>query len=68
MSGQRFTTGGMAEQLGRPFYRVAYVVRTRNIQPVETAGHVRLFDAAAVERVRRVFEEIENRRAALAPA
>ena len=42
------TVGQIAKQLGVDTHRVAYVIRSRRIQPCGRAGIFRVFDEAAV--------------------
>jgi DNA-binding transcriptional MerR regulator len=50
---RQITVGVIAERLGVPIHRVAYLVRSRNLQPTARAGRLRVFDDAAVELIRR---------------
>jgi hypothetical protein len=53
----------MAERIGVPVHRVTHVLRTRrHIRPTARAGTLRLFDEAAVGKVRRELEAINTRR------
>lgn len=45
------TVGQVAKQLGVDTHRVAYVIRSRRIQPFGRAGNFRVFDEAAVHRI-----------------
>jgi hypothetical protein len=56
------TIGAIARELKQPLHRIEYVLRTRNIEAVSTAGHVRIFDRDAVERVAAALSEIDARR------
>ena len=55
------TAGRIASKLRRPLHRVTYVLRTRDIRPSATAGTLRLYDLAAVARVRHELSGIEAR-------
>jgi len=56
------TPGRIAEKLGVPLHRVTYVIRTRAIPPSAIAGQLRLFDRAAVARIRHEVNAIDARR------
>lgn len=58
------TVGWIAAALGVPVHRVNYILRTRRIEPTATAGGTRLFDQAAVARVRHEINRLDARRAA----
>ena len=45
------TIGVLAERLKVPWYRVQYLVQSRNIKPVERAGHLRIFDEKAFNQL-----------------
>lgn len=48
------TPGVIARRLGVPLHRVTHILSTRDhIQPSARAGTLRLYDAAAVEAVRK---------------
>ena len=55
------TSGDISKALGRPFSRVRWILGTRDIQPVGRAGIIRLYDDAAVERVRAELETADKR-------
>ena len=55
------TPGRIAERLHVALHRVTYVLRTRAIEPAAKAGTLRLYDLAAVARVRRELEGIDAR-------
>ncbi|MCA9108574.1 MAG: hypothetical protein KDA52_01400 [Planctomycetaceae bacterium] len=48
---QALTTGEIARQLDAPVHRVEYVIRSRNIQPIERAGCLRIFALADLEYI-----------------
>jgi hypothetical protein len=57
------TLGCVAEALGVPVHRVAYILRTRpHIRPRVIAGHMRVFDAKGVALIRAELNAIESRR------
>ncbi len=45
------TVGEIARRLGESLHRIEYVIRSRNIQPVSRAGHVRIFAEADVAHI-----------------
>lgn len=45
------TVGQIAQQFNRPIHQITYVIRSLGIQPVGRAGHMRVFDEAAVEKI-----------------
>lgn len=51
-----FSSGDIARTLRQPFWRVCYYLRVLDLKPVATVGIVRIFDEAAVNRVRRQIE------------
>ena len=55
------TAGRIADKLRRPIHRITYVLRTRDIRPSATAGTLRLYDLAAVARVRHELSGIDAR-------
>ena len=60
---QLLTSGRIAEILGTGPERVSRVLRTRrHIQPAAYAGHVRLFNNAALAMVRHEINTIDARR------
>lgn len=50
--GRLMTTGEIARELGVSFFQVAYVIRSRQIRPVQRAGRMRLYSMDDMERVR----------------
>ncbi len=60
------TPGVMAAELDAPLSRVLYVLRTRShlIKPIGRAGCLRLYDRAAVEMVRNVLCDMDQKRLA----
>jgi len=57
------TPGVIARELGVPLHRVLYVLRSRDIEPVARAGTLRLYDNAAIARVRHELNAIDARKA-----
>ncbi|MFH1924152.1 MAG: MerR family transcriptional regulator [Planctomycetota bacterium] len=58
------TIGEIARRLGEPVHRVEYVIRSRNIPPVATAGNARIFSEAAVDRIASELRRIDEERGA----
>lgn len=57
------TVGVIAQELDTPIHRVIHVLRTRpHIRARAVAGHVRLFDDAAIGLVRAELTNIAKRR------
>lgn len=57
------TPGRIAGELGVPLPRVVYVLATRpHILPVARAGTIRLYDRAAVTKIRQELVAIDARR------
>lgn len=59
-----FTPGGIAEQLQVRSTRVNYVLRTRSeqIRPFALAGRMRLYDAEAIDKVRKAIDLLDAER------
>lgn len=55
------SSGEIAKRLNEPLHRVAYVIRTRQIQPLLVTGGRYFYSEAAVQRIaseiRRIDEE-----------
>ncbi len=52
MSDNRLNTvGEISRKLNVPQHRVAYVIRSRNIEPSHRAANLRVFDEAAVKMI-----------------
>jgi hypothetical protein len=56
------TTGEFARRLNVPIHRVKHAVRSRNIQPNSTAGKLRIFDVAAIDKVAAILLETDSKR------
>jgi hypothetical protein len=56
------TPGVIAGEVDAPLNRVLYVLRKLNITPIGRAGCLRLYDRAAMEKVRAALREIDQRR------
>ncbi len=54
------TPGVIAAEIGAPLSRVLYILRTRDIRPIGRAGILRLYDAEAVQRVRKALWEVRH--------
>jgi hypothetical protein len=54
------TVGQIAKQLGVDTHRVAYVIRSRRIQPCGRAGIFRVFDDPAVARIASELRRIQQ--------
>jgi hypothetical protein len=54
------TIGAIAEALDEPIHRAEYAIRTRHIEPVAVAGHIRVFGADAIERVADALRDIDR--------
>jgi hypothetical protein len=65
---QRFLAmGQLCHRFGQPYHRIAYVIRSRCVQPVGVAGHARLFDEEGVGRIEAGLREVDARRASVQP-
>lgn len=62
MKSTLFTVGDMARELELPIHRVQYLIRSRNIQPTQRAGLIRLFDEATLTALINEANAIEARR------
>lgn len=60
-----WTVGAIARELGTTVDAVRHVIRSRRIRPIQTSTNVRIFDDAALARikgeVRRIRQERESR-------
>lgn len=59
---QLLTPGRLAEALDVPLHRVQHVLKTRDIRPIARAGTLRLYNKAAVDRVREELDAMDARR------
>lgn len=59
------TVGTIAKELGVPLHRVEYVIESRNIEPLGMAGNARVFDEAAVVRIRSELARIDQDKAGI---
>ncbi len=58
------TPGVLAELLGVPLHRVAYILRSRrHIRPAARAGRLRLYDNEALAMLRHELNAIDSHRA-----
>ena len=63
MKPRLLTVGRVAEILGKSVSRIEYILRTRvDIEPSAFAGNARLFDRAALTRIRQELDAVESRR------
>jgi len=58
------TVGEIARRLDAPLHKIAYIIRSRNIQPISTAGNLRVFSDTQVHRIASELQQIEQERAA----
>ena len=56
------TVGVIADELGTTPERVAYLIRTRRIQPKATAGNARLFSLQDMARLRHEVNKLDARK------
>jgi hypothetical protein len=56
------TVGEIARRLGEALHRVEYVIRSRSIQPVGRAGHVRVFNETDVAFIADELRQIAARK------
>lgn len=56
------TVGVIAQRLGVPIHRVAYIIRARGIAPVGRAGNARTFAEEQVEQISVELHQIEEAR------
>lgn len=61
-----WTVARIAEYLGVPRHRVEYVIDSRRITPIGTAGIARVFDETDRDLIEQEIRLIEAERAALA--
>lgn len=64
MTSRANTTGAIAQRLGVPTHRIAWVAKTRRIAPAAIAGTSRIFSEDAVAKIASEIREIDQRRAA----
>jgi hypothetical protein len=57
---QALTVGTIAERLHEPIHRVQYVIRSRQIEPVQRAGQIRVFDEKAIQRIGREIADMRR--------
>jgi hypothetical protein len=59
---QLTTLGKVAQQLQVPIHRVQYILRSRaHINPVATAGRLRLFNQQTIELIKAEIETIDSK-------
>ena len=56
------SVGTLAKLFDVPVHRIAYVIRSRGIEPAGIAGNVRLFDEAAAQWIGSELQRIEDAR------
>ncbi|MBN1341506.1 MAG: hypothetical protein JXQ73_02445 [Phycisphaerae bacterium] len=54
------TLGEIARDMGLPLHRLTYALKTYHVRETQRAGVIRLFDAAAVERVKAAVRRIDK--------
>ena len=59
-----WTVTRIASRLGIPRHRVEYVIETRGITPIGSAGAARVYDSADVDRIGHEIRLIEGERPA----
>jgi len=55
------TVGQVAKRLDVPIHVVAYLLRSRRIEPTARAGILRLYDEASVKRIAAEVERVARR-------
>jgi len=50
------TIGVIAKSLNCPLHKIEYLIRARSIQPVERAGHLRIFAPEVVNVLRKELD------------
>jgi DNA-binding transcriptional MerR regulator len=56
------TIGEIAKRLNYPIHRIEYVIRSRNIQPIQRAGNLRIFSPEDVEFIAHELHQMNERR------
>ena len=51
MSEKALTVGEIARRLGCPIHKIEYLIRSRNIQPIQRAGNLRVFSEKDFRRI-----------------
>ena len=59
------TVGEIARRVGSSIHRVEYVIKSRNVQPVERAGNCRVFTEANVDYITSELRRIDAERGTL---
>ena len=57
------TVGQLAQEAKCPNWKVQYLLRSRNIQPLGRAGNMRMFAPGVVEVLRNELRKIKKKRA-----
>lgn len=55
MPTELLTTGSIADKLDVKIHRVRYVIKSKKIEHVATAGGYRLYDDAALQKIRNIL-------------
>ena len=55
------TVGEIARRLDRPIHRIEYLIRSRNIQPIQRAGNLRVFSEKDLELIAGEIRRMEGR-------
>jgi hypothetical protein len=58
--GELLTVSEIARRLDVPVHVVTYIVKTRRVSPQRWAGHARLFDEPAVQRIQSELDQIRS--------
>lgn len=59
---ERYTLPEVARMLGVRLHQAEYAVRSYGIDPVARIGNARVYDTAAIERIRSALDRIADRR------
>lgn len=55
------TVGEIAKRIGCPIHRIEYLIRARNIRPVQRAGNARVFTDVDLDLIAREIGRIDER-------
>jgi DNA-binding transcriptional MerR regulator len=56
------TVGEIARLTNEPIHRIEYLIRSRNIQPVQRAGNLRVFSADDLAILKKEIKQINLRK------
>ena len=56
------TVGQIAHRLNEPLHRIEYAIKSRDIQPVAIAGHIRVFEEEDLDRIAAALLDMDSRR------